>query len=327
MASSDNSPPRLETPVAFIIFNRPESTTRVFRAIAKAKPTTLLVISDGPRQSRLGEEKLVAECREIALAVDWECEVFTNFSDNNMGCRDRVSTGLDWVFSKVNEAIILEDDCLPSESFFRFASEMLERYRFNDKVGAVSGSNVAGYDYPKDVSYLFSKFPLIWGWATWARTWKSYDVAISFWPKINSRSLLKSHLTTAGGRRYWKRVLEGVHKGQIDTWDYQLSLAHWMNGYLSIVPTVNLVSNIGFGSEATHTINPDSVYSNTPRGEMELPARHPATLEADLLHDLALEVGKFQEGRFRGTALRFFGVMPNFVKGWIVALFSKLVNR
>ena len=327
LASSDNFAPPLETPVALIIFNRPESTSRVFSAIAKAKPKKLLIISDGPRQSRAGEEKLVEECRRIALSVDWECEVLTNFSDINLGCRDRVSTGLDWVFSQVRETIILEDDCLPSESFFEFASQMLEKYREDENVGSISGSNMPGYEYPTETSYLFSKFPMIWGWATWARVWNKYEVEVPSWPQIKKVGLLSRILRTSKGRSFWIRALDGVHKKKIDTWDYQLSLTQWINGYLSVIPSRNMISNIGFGSEATHTVNPKSVYSNSPRSEMEFPLSHPLEVKADEVHDLAIENEKFQTGALNSVALQVFEILPKNFQKWIVAAASSVLNR
>lgn len=327
MASSEKFPSQLETPVALIIFNRPESTSKVFTAIAKAKPKKLLIISDGPRPSRPGEEKLVKECRSIALSVDWECEVLTNFSESNLGCRDRVSSGLDWVFSQVGEAIILEDDCLPSDSFFPFASQLLEKYRNDKNVGSISGSNMPGYEYPTQNSYLFSKFPMIWGWATWARVWNNFEVEVPSWPQIKKAGLLSTILRTSKGRKFWIRALDGVHKKNIDTWDYQLSLSHWINGYLSVIPSRNMISNIGFGSEATHTVNPNSVYSNSPRGEVVFPLSHPVGVRADEAHDLAIEKEKFQTGVLNSVALKVFEILPKNFQKRIVAAASSVLNR
>lgn len=317
----------LNTPVVLIIFNRPDTTREVFEAIAKARPKKLLVVSDGARDSRPGEAELVAECRQIALAVDWECEVLTNFSETNLGCKTRVATGLDWVFSQVEEAIILEDDCLPSESFFVFASQMLEKYRGVENVGSISGSNMPGYKYPEESSYLFSKFPMIWGWATWARVWNKYEVDVPSWPTTKRSGLLRSVLRTPKGRGFWIRALDGVHKKKIDTWDYQLSLTHWINGYLSVIPSKNMISNIGFGAAATHTVNPNSMYSNSPRSEMVFPLTHPSAVKADSVHDLAIEEEKFQTGALSGFALSVFGVLPPKFQKWIVATITRAVKR
>jgi hypothetical protein len=317
----------LNTPVVLIIFNRPDTTREVFKAIAEARPKQLLVVSDGARDSRPGEAELVAECRQIALAVDWECEVLTNFSETNLGCKIRVATGLDWAFSQVEEAIILEDDCLPSESFFVFASQMLEKYRRTENVGSISGSNMPGYNYLAQSSYVFSKFPMIWGWATWARVWNNYEVDVPSWPTTKRSGLLRSVLRTPKGRAFWIRALDGVHKKRVDTWDYQLSLTHWIHGYLAVIPSVNMISNIGFGAAATHTVNPNSVYSNSPRGEMVFPLTPPPTIKADSLHDLAIEEEKFQTGALSRFALSVFGVLPRAFQKWIVAAITRAAKR
>lgn len=157
---------QLTTPVAFIIFNRPDTTEKVFAEIAKAKPPKLLVIGDGPRVSRQGEAEKVAAARSIIQCVDWDCEVQTNFSDVNLGCKRRVSSGIDWVFEQVEEAIILEDDCLPDPTFFRFCEELLARYRHDQRIGMISGDNFQFGSRRNDDSYYFSKYVHIWGWAT-----------------------------------------------------------------------------------------------------------------------------------------------------------------
>ena len=116
---------QLNTPVAFLIFNRPHTTQRVFAEIAKARPPKLLVVADGPRNDRPGEAELCAQTRAIIDQVDWDCEVLTHYADKNMGCKKRIASGIDWVFTQVEEAIILEDDCLPEASFFQFCEENL----------------------------------------------------------------------------------------------------------------------------------------------------------------------------------------------------------
>ena len=169
---------QLSTPVAFIIFNRPDTTARVFAEIAKARPPKLLVVGDGPRANRDGEADRVAEARAIIKNVDWPCEVLTNFSTPNLGCKKRVSSGIDWIFEQVEEAIILEDDCLPDPSFFQFCEEMLARYRHDDRIAMISGDNFLFGQVPVPESYYFSRYCHIWGWASWRRAWKDYDVNI-----------------------------------------------------------------------------------------------------------------------------------------------------
>src|SRR5512139_3287315 len=172
---------QLKTPVAFIIFNRPDTAERVFAEIAKARPPKLLVVADGPRANRSGEAEKCAATRAIIDRVDWDCEVLTNFSDTNLGCKNRVSSGIDWVFEQVPEAIILEDDCLPHPTFFRFCEELLERYRDDERIGMISGDNFQLGQKRTDASYYFSRYNHIWGWASWRRAWRHYDREASAW--------------------------------------------------------------------------------------------------------------------------------------------------
>jgi hypothetical protein len=267
---------QLTTPVAFIIFNRPDTTERVFAEIAKAKPSKLLVVGDGPRSDRHGEAVKVAAARAILQRVDWECEVLTNFSDVNLGCKRRVSSGLDWVFEQVEEAIILEDDCLPDPSFFRFCQELLERYRHDQRIGMISGDNFQSGRRRNDDSYYFSKYVHIWGWATWRDRWAgSYDVTMAKWPRIRDEGWLVDMVGNAHEAAYWKKIFERVHRGEIDTWDYQWGFANWVEGRMSIAPTVNLISNIGFNrADATHTSG-DSDAANLGLSPISFPLHHP----------------------------------------------------
>ena len=169
------NPPMLETPVAFFVFNRPDVTARVLERIAEVQPKTLFVVADGPRPDHPHDKEKCQAVREIVSQINWPAQVFTNCSDENMGCGPRVSSGLSWIFDHVEEAIILEDDCLPSVGFFSYCEELLERYRHDTRVGIISGNN---FVYPKiktDYSYYFSRYPHIWGWATWRRSWEKYD--------------------------------------------------------------------------------------------------------------------------------------------------------
>lgn len=187
---------KLTTPVAFIIFNRPDTTERVFAEIAKAKPQKLLVVGDGARANRNVEVAKVAACRAIIERVDWPCEVLTNFSEINLGCKVRVSSGLDWVFEQVEEAIILEDDCLPDPTFFRFCQEMLARYRDDQRIGMISGDNLQFGRRQNDESYYFTKYVHIWGWATWRDRWRdSYDVNLKKWPSIRDQGRILDIVT------------------------------------------------------------------------------------------------------------------------------------
>ena len=244
----------LTTPVALLVFNRPAETERVFAAIREARPPRLLIIADGPRADRPDDGALCAEVRRVVEEVDWPCEVQHNYSDVNLGCRQRVASGLDWVFDHVEEAIILEDDCLPDKSFFRFCKELLEFYRHDHRIGMISGDNFQFGRQHTDESYYFSRYFHIWGWATWRDRWAgSYDVYMKQWPAVRDKSWLADMLNDKSELAIWKSNFEKAYCGQIDTWDYQWVFANWLQGRLCILPAMNLISNIGFNSRATHT--------------------------------------------------------------------------
>jgi hypothetical protein len=280
-------------PIAFIIFNRPEVTLRTFSEIAKIKPKKLLVIGDGPRKGVPGEAERVQEARAIIERVDWNCQVITNYSEVNMGCKRRVSTGLDWVFSQVNEAIILEDDCLPNHSFFMFSQEMLERYRNYPEIGMISGANFQKGNKRGDGDYYFSKYTHIWGWATWSDRWQNtYDVDMLAWPSYSKSKDFLEITKSASNRRYWEAIFEKVYRGKIDTWDYQWLFANWLHKRRSIIPNLNLISNIGFGQGATHT-KIESEISDLPSQDLVFPITHPDLLKVDVSADIYTEKNYF----------------------------------
>jgi hypothetical protein len=274
----------LSTPVAFIIFNRPDTTARVFEAIRQAKPPQLFVIADGPRVDRLNEAEKCVATRAIIDRVDWKCEVLTNYSDMNLGCKRRVYSGIDWIFSQVEAAIILEDDCLPAPSFFQFCQTLLEKYRYDDRISMIGGTNYQQGHSRTSYSYFFSKYAHIWGWATWRRAWQDYDVNMKTWPECKQNNLLQAAFQDRYEQKAWSDAFNKVHAGEIDTWDYQWLYTCFSQSRLSIQPDLNLVSNIGFGADATHTFG-ESPWANLPTqdiGEIEYPPIVTRNVEADL---------------------------------------------
>ncbi|WP_218079624.1 hypothetical protein [Anthocerotibacter panamensis] len=264
---------QLKTPIIFLIFNRPDTTAQVFEEIAKSKPSTLLVIADGPRAGYAGEEERCAITRSIIDKVNWSCTVFKNYSNINLGCKGRVSSGLNWAFEKVDEAIILEDDCLPDQSFFEFCEELLNKYRYDKRIMSISGNN---FQFGRSVttdSYYFSHYPHIWGWATWKRAWQLYDLDMKHWPKVQEY-LLKGMVLNSAAKKSWLRIFNATYNGKIDTWDYQWVYSSWLQNGLSILPSTTLVTNLGFGKGATHTttITP---FANMQTKPMDFPLRHP----------------------------------------------------
>ena len=268
----------LSTPVAFLIFNRPRLTRVVFAAIGQAKPKKLLVVADGPRFPEEAEK--CEEARALIQRVDWDCEILTNFSETNLGCKRRVSSGLDWVFNTVEEAIVLEDDCLPDLTFFRFCEELLERYRDDQRIMMVSGNNYQFGEQQTKYSYYFSRYTHIWGWATWRRAWRFFDANMTLWPEVRDSGWIDEIYETPAEADYRRSCFERTYTGAIDTWDYIWSFACLIQSGLVIRPSTNLVSNIGFGPEATHTKGGSSI-ANFPRRSMTFPLRHPPYIVRD----------------------------------------------
>lgn len=279
----------LVSPVVLFIFNRPQVTARVFDQIRQARPSKLFIVGDGARPNRRDESELVERTREIVSRIDWPVELSTNFSDKNLGCKKRITSGLDWVFSKVDSAIIIEDDCLPGPDFFRFTDQLLEHYRHDERVGAITGTNPIYEGSSPTDSYLFSKTHSVWGWASWARVWKNYDADILDWPDKRKSSLLSDNLSTRKAANYWRHALDGVYKKAIDTWDYQFTYLLFKTGQLSVVPARNLVSNIGFGPGATHTLDPSSALANLSSSRLEFPLLHPSEIKQNHWFDKELQ--------------------------------------
>ena len=289
-------------PIALFIFNRPETTARVLERIADARPSRLLVVSDGPRTDRPDEVERCRQARALIEAIDWPCEVVTNHADTNLGCRRRLSSGLDWIFSQAESAIILEDDCLPDPTFFPFCQELLERYRDDERVMMISGDNFQPAGRESPYSYYYSRFPHVWGWASWRRAWRLYDVSIARWPEVRMQQVIEDIVGNRRSARAWRAIFDAVHAGKIDTWDYQLTFACWMQNGLAILPEVNLVSNIGFGAAATHTTG-ESPVANLPTTAMSFPLRHPPFMFRDRAAD-ALTASIFGEADLLTRARR-----------------------
>lgn len=280
----------LKTPVALIVFNRPETTRRVFAAVAAARPARLLLIADGPRGDRPGEAERCDEVRKIVTTVDWPCEVLTNFAEENMGCRRRVVSGLNWVFSQVEEAIILEDDCVPDASFFPYCAELLERYRDCCQIGIIVGSNVMEKSFPFDYSYYYTQMTPIWGWATWRRAWQQYDEHMVSWPDVKKAGLLRLLFPDEKVVAYWAQVFDAMHSGAgPNTWDYQLTYTCWTRNWLNILPARNLIQNVGFGESATHTRVAADPDLTLPAGSIDFPLRHPPAITVWPAHDMQLQ--------------------------------------
>lgn len=266
---------KLTTSILFLIFNRPDTTQRVLDEIRRAKPAKLFVAADGPRKNNEGEAERCRAVRDIINQVDWDCEVYKNYSDVNLGCKIRVSSGLDWFFENVEEGIILEDDCLPSQSFFWFCHELLKHYRNDTRVMHIDGNNFQFGIQRGNASYYFSKYNLIWGWASWRRAWKFYDVNVKSFESFEKENQIRSIFRTKHEQKYWMKIFRAAYHNKINSWDYQWVYSTMIASGISIHPNVNLVQNIGFGFHATHTTKADIKLKNNFANEIEFPLKHP----------------------------------------------------
>ncbi len=269
-----------------MVFNRPDLTRKVFNEVRKYKPKKLFISCDGPRVKKKNEAKLCAEVQEIFNNINWSCKVYKNFSKKNLGCKKKVFLSFKWFFSHVEKGIILEDDCLPNKSFFPYCETMLKKYEKDRNILLVSGNNFQKNNWRGEGDYYFSKYPHIWGWAAWKRSFKYYDINIKNWPKWKKSKKYKEVLNHMylKEKKYWNKIFQDTYKNKIDTWDYQLMLGGWMNDQFAITPNVNLVSHIGMGPRATH-----SFYPNVKKGlitkEINKKIKHPKNKTINHLAD------------------------------------------
>ena len=286
----------MKSAVLFLVFNRPDTTRQVFEAIRAARPPRLYVAADGPRPDREGEREKCREVREIATAVDWPCEVKTLFREENLGCKMGVSSGITWFFDNEEEGIILEDDVLPVPGFFPFCDELLERYRNDERVAMISGNNNIAPDTQIEQSYFFTVHNLIWGWATWRRSWKKYDVSMSDWPQWRDDNGLESVSSSGPFIVYWTKILDKTHAGLINTWDYQWAFACWKSNGLTVLSSRNLTDNLGFRPDATHTAHevPDYILVSPPQ-DIDFPLIHPSAMEINKVFDEIIQRKRFVE--------------------------------
>lgn len=274
----------LETPILLLVFNRPDVTAKVFEAVRNARPSRLYIAADGPRENKPGEAERCAEVRQLVTQVDWPCEVKTLFREKNLGCKQAVSGAIHWLFEQEENGIILEDDCLPNPDFFRFCETLLNQYADDERVSVITGNNFQRQQKRGDASYYFSKYNHCWGWASWRRAWQKYQGELIFWPDWRESAEWKKKIPDHVERRYWTKIFDDVHAGKIDSWAYPWTASVWLQGGLTATPNVNLVSNIGFGPDSTHTSSVDSPLAKIGThclGEIQHPQSVAVHLEAD----------------------------------------------
>lgn len=244
----------LDTPVLFLVFNRPDTTAQVLAKIREARPKQLFVAADGPRRDKVGEQEKCEQVRESILqGVDWNCEVKTLFREENLGCGRAVSEAITWFFNNVESGIILEDDTVPSLGFFEFCESLLRHHQTDESIMHISGSNFQFGRKNGEASYYYSRYNHIWGWATWRRAWESYVFNVKNQPLQQLKNSIDTIFCTEGEKEYWKNVLKQMINQEIDTWDYQWHFTMWLHEGFAVIPNTNLISNIGISPDSTHT--------------------------------------------------------------------------
>ncbi len=275
---------RLEPPVVFIIFNRSEHARAVLDAITSARPRQLFVIADGPRAERPEDVSRCAQTRALIERIDWACDVRTDFSAVNLGAGRRIASGLDWVFEQVDRAIVLEDDCVPHPSFFRFCQELLDRYQDDERIGTICGSNFLMGKARNRWSYYASNFHALHGWATWRRSWQRADMSMRLWPEVRDNGWLIDLCGNERMAKFWAIRFERVYRGELNAWDYPYILSCWLEQTLALTPNVNLIDNIGFGADATNTTF-IADFCDRPTEAMQFPLIHPPFFIRDAISD------------------------------------------
>ncbi len=285
-------------PLLIITFKRKNTLKKVLDAIRKVKPKVIYIANDGPNNNDSNEILKVNETRKlIKTEIDWECDLKFRFSEFNQGCKLGATNAINWFFKNVNEGIILEDDTVPHQDFFWFAAEMLEKYRDDERVWSITGSNFQDGHIRGEATYYFSKYPSLWGWATWKRSWEKYNIKISEWPIILKKDIIYNLFSDPLERLYWKMIWNKLHfKGEPDTWCYQWTLYSLLNNGLNIYPNINLISNVGFGVDSTHTnkkIPPASIGKELGK------IKHPKYFHSDKNADQFQLNKHFKLGKYR----------------------------
>ena len=294
---------KIKVPVLFLIFNRPDETGQVFSRIKRAQPKTLYIAADGPRDGKNGEKEVCEKTREIVSKIDWDCEVKTLYRETNLGCKIAVSSAITWFFENEEMGIILEDDCLPSDSFFRFCEELLILYKNDSRIWHIDGSTFQKLKF--ETGYEFSKYCLIWGWATWRRAWNNYDPDIKNFPEFERKNIMKSVWYKPEVRKLWLEKFKEVYNAQVDTWDFQWFYTVWINNGMSIRPGVNLIKNIGFNANATHVLSINKLLTEMKNEEILFPLQHPEFFIPNMQLDDECSVRRFGIRRpIKGFAFR-----------------------
>jgi hypothetical protein len=285
-------------PVLINVFNRPLETSQVLERLRLAKPRRIFLSADGPRPGHPGDLEKCDEVRALlARNIDWDAEVSTDFSPKNLGLRRRMSSAISWALEHVDRVIILEDDCIPETTFFRFCTELLDRYANDDRVGSITGDNFQPPRFDCGASYYFSRYMHCWGWATWRRAWMLNDETMSDWPEIRESGWLQGLFSNPLEVLYWKQIFDNTHASRINTWDYQWLYSCWRHGMLTATPSNNLVTNIGIGITATNTKNIEKDKHNRVSNSISFPLVHPDYINRNVSADNYIQNTHFGRGK------------------------------
>lgn len=304
-----------DTPILLIAFNRPDTTKKLLDAIRNIKPTKLYIATDGPRLNNQSDIIKTQNVNSIFKKIDWNCDTFFLKRNKNLGCKLAVSKAIDWFFENEECGIILEDDCLPNYDFFIYCQTLLKKFSNNKEIFMITGDNFQQGKIHGNYSYYFSKLTHVWGWATWKRAWAHYDVDMSFWPEFKNSSKFKNIFKSFTARRYFKSIFNEVYNGKIDTWDYQWTACVWFNNGLSITPNCNLVINIGFGPDATHTKSKNNY--NPYKTNKILPITHPKEIKRNYDADLFVF-----NNSLNGNEMTILKILKRKIKSMILKIVS-----
>mgnify|MGYP000901064106 CR=1 FL=1 len=273
-----------DTPILIIGFNRFDTIERVFMSVREVRPEKLFIALDGPRDDVLSDKENCDKVKKVFTKIDWDCEVKTLYRNKNMGCDEAVPDSISWFFSNVEEGIILEDDCLPSRSFFSYCKDLLAKYRDNDKVMMISGNNfISDYKFSED-SFFFSKYAFIWGWATWRRAWEKFDNSMKSYPSFKKNGGFRDYYPNILDRFFWRTGFENKYNGYSQGWDMKWNYALAYYNGLDVIPSTNLVRNIGMESDATHTKKYDK-RMDIPTYDLDFPLKYPDNIEECKIYD------------------------------------------
>ena len=288
----------LDVAIAFVFFNRPKETRRSFASIRSVRPNKLFLVSDAPPPERPGEASRVQQARQIAEQVDWPCEVRKIYAEDNLGCARRISSGITQAFQEVEQLIVLEDDCVADPSFFGFCSELLDRYQSDQRVTSISGTSFQQDIQRGDASYYFSKYAHCWGWATWKRAWQHFQLDMPGWPEFRDAGHLQSICRSPAEIAFWTKTFDRSYRHEVDSWAIPWAFCCWAQHGLNAIPAANVVSNIGFGDEATHTRDDRRNVASMPTRTLHV-TKHPEFVVPDLCADAFTDDRVFTQSRRR----------------------------